>query len=77
MCQLDFFSNEEFQALNENVKKVKDSSDSVRRGIFARLDAHKKEMQAKITEQSEEINQIKHLLNEMKNLINFAEERVG
>jgi len=34
--QLDLFEKDEIKLLREELKKVKDSSDSVRRGIFAR-----------------------------------------
>lgn len=72
MQQLDLFSTQELQSLNENFNKAKDSSDKVRRGIFARLDAHKKEMEQKIKDQSSEIENIKLMLREMGLM-----ERVG
>lgn len=46
--QLDMFSSPEYQYLNTNVEKYKTSADNVRKGVFARLDAMKKELHPRI-----------------------------
>jgi hypothetical protein len=46
--QLDMFSSPEYAHLNTNVEKYKTSADNVRRGVFARLDALKKEVNPRI-----------------------------
>ncbi len=68
---------EMFPELQIKVQEYKDSSDKVRRGVFARVDAHKKEIEQRFEKQQGEIESIRHLLEEMKNLMNYAQECVG
>lgn len=75
MQQLDMFPD--LQSLNLNVQQYKDSSDKVRRGVFARIGEHKKEVDQKFSHYDNELAYIKHLLEEMKNLQNYAQECVG
>lgn len=68
----------ELTQINEKVKDYKDSSDKVRRGVFARLDNVKKEVNDKLTLQNQKIDEIQFLLNEMQKMYNiFTLERVG
>ncbi len=68
MIQTDFFSTQEFQALNQNVSNYKDSGDRVRRAVFGQVGELKKEFKQELQQQKQEIDQIKFLLAQMQEL---------
>ncbi len=61
--QLDMFSSPEYAYLNSNVEKYKTSSDAVRRGVFARLDALKKEVNPRIDNLETQMMQMQAMLD--------------
>ena len=64
--QLDLFND--LCEINHKVKDYKDSADKVRRGVFARLDNVKKEVDEKLQAQNNKIDEIHYLLNEMQKM---------
>ena len=64
--QLDFFRSEEIQ-------KIKETTDNVRRGIYHRLGMHQKEIEVVINAQNNQIMEIKYLIEEIKKLLNEKE----
>lgn len=61
--QLDMFPD--LLSLQENVVKYKDSSDKVRRGVFARVGELDKKCEARFTQQQSEIDQLKKALRSL------------
>ena len=64
MIQLDFFSSDEMSLLNSNFNKCKESSDKVRKAVFAGLEEVKK----KVVDQQAQISELRFLMNEMHQL---------
>lgn len=71
-AQMDMFSTQEFQSLNQNVSSYKDSSDRVRRAVFGQVGELKKEFKKELDIQKAEIDHIKFLLAQMKELREFV-----
>jgi hypothetical protein len=65
--QLDMFSSPEYAHLNSNVEKYKTSADNVRRGVFARLDALKKEINPRIDSLEQQLAQMQLILQKLNN----------
>lgn len=70
-AQLDIFEGTEFTVLHDEMKKTKElsektreTSENVRKGIFARFSTFKEEVLNKITEQQKEIDYLKELVKE-------------
>lgn len=60
--QLDMFNSPEYAYLNSNVEKYKSSADNVRRGVFARLDSLKKEINPRIETLESQVAQLQSML---------------
>lgn len=67
--QLDLFNTPEYAYLNTNVEKYKTSADAVRRGVFARLDSMKKEMNPRIEMLEMQMAELRSILDK-----NFSEK---
>lgn len=70
--QLDLFRTDDVNFLCEEYKKVKESSDKVRRGIFARHD----KLEKLLEEQQKEIDALKSEVRLLRSL-NLSLEMVG
>ncbi len=60
--QIDMFMKEDIQTLNDKMEKLKKSSDSVRKGLFARntaLEKYLTELRDRLDEQEKEIYKLK------------------
>jgi len=65
--QIDMFMKEDIQTLNDKIEKVKRSTDSVRKGLFARntgLEKYMTELRDKQEEQEREIYRLKKMIYE-------------
>ena len=63
--QLDLFSKEAIDVLNDKVEKTRNTSDAVRKGLFARHNRIEKlchQLEQKYEEQQKEISLLKQLL---------------
>ena len=60
--QLDLFSSSEFDYLNQSVEKYKTSMDNVRRGVFARVDALKKEHGGRLNQIETDLQKLHEVL---------------
>lgn len=58
--QLDMFSTPDFKAINSEIQKYRDSSDKVRRGVFAKVDEVKK----MVSKQQIDIDLLKSMLSD-------------
>lgn len=61
-AQLDIFEDYDISLLKEEMRKTKQTSENVRKGIFARFNALEKELVEKYLAQQEKINQLESLL---------------
>jgi phage shock protein A len=61
--QLDIFDEQEIFLLKQEMKKTKDTSENVRKGIFARFHALEKNLMTKYQEQQQKIEHLESLLN--------------
>jgi len=63
--QLEMFEIEDFSLLKEEMKKTKDTSENVRKGIFARFNALEKEITKKYLDQQEKIESLELKIKEI------------
>lgn len=63
--QLDLFSNSEFDYLNQSVEKYKTSMDNVRRGVFARVDALKKDHGQRLSQIETDMQELRSILDKL------------
>jgi len=61
--QLDLFSSSEFDYLHKSVEDYKSSADKVRRGVFARLDALKKDHDGRLTKVETDLQELRSILD--------------
>lgn len=61
-AQLDIFEDYEISFLKEEMRKTKETSENVRKGVFARLNALEKELLQKYLDQQQKIDYLESLL---------------
>lgn len=69
-AQLDIFESSDVSNLTEKVNQYKESADKVRRGVFARIDAHKNEIGKMFIDLYEQTQEMKKEIENLKQLVN-------